>query len=121
MPTEWAKREEAWEQIRALLPPPGDPLPPELGQVGSNHSSGSGNAGASLSAGDLYLIEQCRALSAEQLLELITWGHRNGMPKWQLGILKTVTGYAASNWEHSPSVKQARWIIDAKHRFDEAR
>lgn len=120
MPTEWAKREEAWEQIRALLPTLNDPLPPELGLAGSSHSSRPEYAAAGISAGDLYLIEQCRALSAEQLLELITWGHRNGMAKWQIGILNTVTGYAASSWERSPSVKQARWIIDAKRQFDEA-
>lgn len=120
MPTEWAKREEAWEQIRALLPTLNDPLPPELGLAGSSHSTGSENAPAGVSASDLHLIEQCRTLSAEQLLELVTWGHRNGIPKWQLGILNTITGYAASNWERSPSVKQARWIIDAKRQFDEA-
>lgn len=120
MPTEWAKREEAWEQIRELLPPLTDPLPPEIGLTGLSNPTGSGSKTGGISAGDLYLVEQCRALSAEQLLELVTWGHQNGMPKWQLGILNTVIGYAAANWERSPSVKQARWIMDAKRQLNEA-
>jgi hypothetical protein len=42
------------------------------------------------------------------------------MPKWQIGILNTVTGYAASGWERSPSVKQARWVLAARNRYLEA-
>ena len=120
MPTEWAKRVEAWEQIRAQLPSLTDPLPPELAGNTAGDSLRLGASSERLSAADLHLIEQCRAIPAENLLEIVTWGHGNGVQKWQLAILNTVTGYAASGWERSPSAKQARWVLDAKSRFDQA-
>jgi hypothetical protein len=119
MPTEWAKREEAWAQMRECLPPLSDPLPPELAGSGDGLSAIKVRS-PGFTAADLQLIEHCRAISPERFVEIVGWGHRNGLPKWQLGILTTVTGYAASNWERSPSAKQARWVMDAKDRFDQA-
>lgn len=120
MPTEWAKRAEAWEQIRERLPALSDPLPPELAGATGSDTVRAKTSPDGLHAADLQMINQCRAISPEGFLEIIGWGRRNGLQKWQTDILSTVMGYAASDWERGPSAKQARWVMDAKVRFDDA-
>jgi hypothetical protein len=116
MPTEWAKKQDAWEQVRAQGPTLADPLPPEISSIDRQPEARNGSPTPGLTTTDLALIDACRALPGNSLLDLAQWGHRNGLPKWQLAIINTVTGYAAAGWDRAPSVKQARWVMDAMQR-----
>jgi hypothetical protein len=52
----------------------------------------------------------CKELTEAQWLKIAAWGQESGeLLHWQRGIARTLAGYAAENWSHTPSAKQAKF------------
>jgi hypothetical protein len=111
MVSEWAKKEECWRQVREEgLRFPAE-LPPEIGRSGVTEAGGKAVevAAARISPDDLRFIQACKAIDGPLWLRIHAWGKKSGqLEKWQYGIAHTLAGYAASDWEKEPSVKQAK-------------
>jgi hypothetical protein len=119
MPTEWAKRDECWEAIRARMPKPPAELPPELlhQTLHTFDTSGSTRASLQLSAEDYELIQRTMELDAGKLLEISETGKREGLIHWKVAaICQTVATYAAGGWSKRPSAKQCRIVMEAVDR-----
>ena len=106
--TEWCKKGDCWKSIRSMALPLPNPIPLELEghtEPGRRH----GRRATPLTPADYENIAQCKKLNGEQWLKIHAWGVRTGLlQKWQCGIAQTLAGYAASEWDHEPSHKQAR-------------
>lgn len=103
--TEWAKKEACWNALRQLDLPIDCDLPEEWG---SNARVVSPDDPVS-SQDDHASSAACMRLSAEQWFAIHLWGTRTGrLAKWQSGIAHTLSSYAGSGWERSPTAKQAR-------------
>jgi hypothetical protein len=62
-----------------------------------------------LSPQDHNNIALCKELGESLWLKIAGWGHESGtLAEWQRGIARTLAGYAAENWNRSPSPKQAK-------------
>lgn len=117
-PGEWFKREECWEAVKRDLPRLLDPMPLELAQAstqpqkrgaGDGHSSGPG-----LSADDFDRIQRCMDIDGGTWLQAAELGQRTKLLHWRTaGILRTLAGYAAGGWEKKPSIKQAKYALEA--------
>ena len=110
--TEWCKKEQCWDGIRALSLS----LPAELPAEMQAATDGDGNTHATPAGGisheDLQSIERCRQVDGETWLKIHAWGTRSGnLERWQSGIAHTLAGYAASGWTRGPSPKQARQAV----------
>jgi hypothetical protein len=111
MVSEWGKKEECWRQVRdeGLRFP--NELPPEIrGDVVLDHSGDpAASTSARVSPDDLRSIQVCKAIDGPLWLKIHAWGKKSGeLQKWQYGIAHTLAGYAASDWEKEPSLKQAK-------------
>ena len=110
MVTEWAKREDCWQALRRRPLPLPEPLPPEL--LGSNVTGGpsaKSEPSSTASPEDYRRIERCKGLTGDQWLAISGWGEKTGeLERWQIGIARTLAGYASAGWQKVPSVKQAR-------------
>ncbi|MBO9136207.1 AIPR family protein (plasmid) [Rhizobium sp. B230/85] len=117
-PGEWFKREECWEAFKLDLPQLLDPMPPELARS-STAASSAISASASgksqkLSAEDFDRIHRCMEVDSATLLQAGELGQRERVLHWKTaGILRTLASYAAGGWEKKPSVKQARFALEA--------
>jgi hypothetical protein len=124
MPSEWAKKEQCWEGMRELPLAFPDPLPPELQAQSTRSSLNSGKPvtrNDGLSRGDLELIDRCRRIDAVTWFKVAQWGNKSKAVHWKIaGIAKTVGEYDVSGWERSPSVKQAKWAMEAYKAAEEA-
>jgi hypothetical protein len=125
MPTEWAKRPEAWETIKAVAPVVTDPLPPELSAQGSRSASeGPGRPATrmeGLSAADLAMIDRVRNTDAQIWLQVASWGQKTKKIHFRLtGIARTMAEYALAGWDRGPSAKQARWALEGLKAFEGA-
>jgi hypothetical protein len=68
------------------------------------------NGGENLKPEDHNNIALCKELTESQWLKIAAWGQESGvLVHWQRGIARTLAGYAAENWEHTPSAKQAKF------------
>jgi len=55
-------------------------------------------------------IALCKELGETQWLKIAAWGQETStLAEWQRGIARTLAGYAAENWNRSPSAKQAKF------------
>jgi hypothetical protein len=62
-----------------------------------------------LNAQDHNNIALCKELGESLWLKIAAWGQESGaLAEWQRGIARTLAGYAAENWNRSPSSKQAK-------------
>jgi hypothetical protein len=62
-----------------------------------------------LSPQDHNNIALCKELGESLWLKIAGWGQESGtLAEWQRGIARTLAGYAAENWNRSPSPKQAK-------------
>jgi hypothetical protein len=126
MPSEWAKRADCWEAIKALPLDLPDPLPPEMQtQVSGGLSAAAPSRGTVRNGGltrdDLELIERCRAIDATTWFKVAGWGSKSKAIHWKRsGIAKTVGEYAIGGWERSPSAKQAEWALEAYQAAEKA-
>jgi hypothetical protein len=111
-PGEWFKKEDCWTAMRNSLPELADPLPPELANAAA---SVDGDARPlTLSVEDFERIRQCTEVDSSAWLEAAEIGQRTKVLHWKLaGICRTMAGYAAGGWEKKPSVKQARFALEA--------
>jgi hypothetical protein len=118
--TEWCKKGECWEAVRAL---PVTVNPPELPEISRKATSSesppqrkdvneSGAAGAVDSTenwGDEDAIEECMQHDAATWAKLNFWGvSNNSLDYYERGVAHTLSEYAALNWVRKPSAKQAR-------------
>ncbi|QCN97058.1 hypothetical protein D3093_17345 (plasmid) [Azospirillum argentinense] len=113
MVTEWAKKENCWSGLRGSDLPFPAKLPPELAcrTVVPGERDGAFQPAQleTVEPEDYRNIEICKELDGPTWLRIHAWGRRTGgLRSWQIGIAHTLAGYAASGWEHGPSVKQAR-------------
>jgi hypothetical protein len=111
MVTEWAKKSECWEHVKdAKLALP-DPLPVEMlgSRTGGTEASPADLSTIRVSPEDYRFMQACKAIDGPTWLKISGWGKKSGeLQKWQWGIAHTLAGYAASDWEKEPSIKQAR-------------
>jgi hypothetical protein len=122
MPTEAAKRPETWEAIRNRAPDLPDPLPPELAaqntSARSTSSGRSARAATGLTAVDLAMINETRAIDAQTWLEIASWGQKSKAINYTLvGIARSMAELAVGGWEKSPSAKQAKWGLEAHKAY----
>src|SRR5262249_55101333 len=107
--TEWCKKEQCWETVRALSLPLPATLPVEMRAATDGDGSGRATPVGGISNEDLDSIERCRQVDGPTWLKISAWGSRSGiLQKWQYGIAHTLAGYAAGGWTKGPSPKQAR-------------
>ncbi|GAA4428748.1 AIPR family protein [Bremerella cremea] len=108
--TEWAKKEECWNQVRSLSLHIPAALQVELSAIQPQSMVGekTRNATNRLSAADEESIARVMQIPAATWFEISDWGRRSGKLKaWQSGIAHTLSGYASDGWERVPSLKQA--------------
>jgi hypothetical protein len=124
MPTEAAKRPETWEAVRNRAPELQDPLPPEL--AAQNTATRAASTGKSakpatgLTAVDLAMINETRAIGAQTWLEIAAWGQKSKAINYTLvGISRSMAELAVGGWEKSPSAKQAKWALEALKVFNQ--
>jgi hypothetical protein len=104
--TEWCKKEQCWDHVRALALDLPAALPPE---IQSADGGVAGKPSEPVSHEDLENMDRCRQVDGATWLKIHAWGTRTGLLKgWQAGIAHTLAGYAANNWSRAPSSKQAR-------------
>ena len=121
--SEAAKRPEAWEALKNDAPALTDPLPPELAAQGERleHTGGRGGGTSrneALTASDLGLINEARAVPAQVWLEAASWGQRTKAISPALtGIARSMAELALGEWERSPSAKQAKWGLEGIRAF----
>ena len=106
--TEWAKKDACWSALKQLDLPIEGALPEEWGSdartVALDEISASIDDHASSAA--------CMRLSAEQWFAIHLWGSRTGhLAKWQCGIAHTLSSYAGSGWDRTPTAKQAKHAV----------
>jgi hypothetical protein len=121
-PSEAAKRPQAWEALKEDAPLLTDPLPPELSAQGLASQPGQRGSGRSenLTAADLGLINEARGVPAQIWLEIAAWGKASKVISPTLtGIARSMAELALGKWEGGPSVKQARWGLEAYKAFRE--
>jgi hypothetical protein len=107
--TEWCKKEQCWETIRALSLPLPTVLPVEMQSATDGDGSSRATPAGGISHEDLQSIERCRQVDGPTWLRIHAWGSQSGnLERWQSGIAHTLAGYAASGWTKGPSPKQAR-------------
>lgn len=108
MPTEWAKKPEAWEALRAQCPTLPDPLPAELAAQPASQSTTRRQSPSTpgLSASDYAMITEVRAVSADEWLRVAAWGSEGKRLHFSLtGIARTMAEYSLADWKRDPSVK----------------
>lgn len=113
-PGEWFKREECWVAVREQFPPLLDPLPPELANASASTAPGKSDKAGALAGEDFDRIRQVMEIDSETWLRAAELGQQAGVLNWRMaGILRTLAGYAIGGWEKRPSVKQARYGLEA--------
>jgi len=122
MPTEWAKKDECWEEIRRRLPTLPESLPAELAQQGAVFGNGGepvSMASTSLSHEDYEAIRKVMEFDGAKWLEIAERGQRSKAIHWKLAsICRTLAQYAAGSWERRPSAKQARAGLAALEKVE---
>jgi hypothetical protein len=110
--TEWCKKEQCWETVRALSLPLPATLPVEMHAATDGDGSRWATPAGGISNEDLDSIERVRQVDGPTWLKISAWGSRSGLlQKWQYGIAHTLAGYAAGGWTRGPSPKQARHAV----------
>lgn len=106
--TEWAKKEECWKVVWGLDLAVPDPLPVEM-QEGAAAVGRKYEKDDKLTPEDYDNVARCKEVDGPTWLKIHAWGESTGhLKKWQYGIAHTLSGYAAGNWQRSPSPKQAK-------------
>lgn len=116
-PGEWFKKEDCWSVLRDALPELTDPLPPEIsGAAALPASDGAAPLpdGPLLSVEDFNRISRCMEIDSQLWLKAGEIGqNRRLLHRTSAGICRTLAGYAAGGWEKRPSLKQARYGLEA--------
>ncbi|WP_299181957.1 AIPR family protein [uncultured Neptuniibacter sp.] len=109
--TEWAKKEECWEEVQQLdlkIPSEleaelteGDQLP----TVGAEARKGKFN----ITTEDRKNIAIAMSIDSDTWWQITKWGRKdNRLSDFHCGLSNTLAGYAAGSWEKIPSAKQAK-------------
>ncbi|MGL3820647.1 AIPR family protein [Sphingopyxis sp. R3-92] len=116
-PGEWFKKEECWKAICDALPSLTDPLPPEISRATAPATAGGDAAlgdEPALSVEDFDRISRCMEIDSQLWLKAGEIGQsRRLLNRTAAGICRTLAGYAAGGWEKRPSLKQARYGLEA--------
>jgi hypothetical protein len=100
--TEFCKKDECWERVRALTLPTPQPIPAELG--GDRVPPPKRIAEASADE----LINRCMSLNASDWGKVFAWASTSTeVTPFDLKVTNTIVGYAIDGWEKEPSAKQA--------------
>jgi hypothetical protein len=114
MPSEWAKKEACRDQLRELPLNLPEPLPPELTAYVEDVQRRATGHSEGLPREDMELIDACRKISAETWLGIAHWGAKSKRLHWKVvGVVNVVGNCAISEWEKSPSAKQAKSALEA--------
>ena len=116
MPTEWAKKRECWDAIKAIMPDFPECLPDEVAREPARLSvaGASSDSGSRGSRADLEAIKAAMAIEASAWLDVAAKGRKGRLLKGKLPeICRTLAAYAANGWERRPTVKQARAGLSA--------
>ena len=117
MPSEWAKKVDCRDALRAIVLPLPKPLPPEFANLSASPSPDAGTPfreKAVVSREDLELLNRTRGIGAETWFRVAQWGGRTKKLHWKVAaIARTMGEYALADWERGPSVKQAKWALEA--------
>jgi hypothetical protein len=102
--TEWCKKEDCWQGIKALNLPLPAALPPEYNSQPINNQAST----TTFTPQDLDNIARLKRVAAPTWLRIHAWGKETGKLRWgQAAIAYTLAGMAAGNWHEQPSKKQA--------------
>lgn len=119
MPSEWAKKIDCRDALRAIPLALPTPLPPELAAQTVSRNKPTGRVfilNDGLGPEDLELVNQVRAIDAETWFRVAHWGKTTKQIHWKVAaIARTMGEYALGSWERSPSAKQAKWAMEAYH------
>lgn len=117
MPSEWAKKVDCRDALRAVQLDLPELLPPELTAQSAMRTTTTGRVPVlndGLAREDLELINQVRSINAESWFRVAQWGTSTKKIHWKVAaIARTMGEYALGSWERSPSAKQAKWAMEA--------
>jgi hypothetical protein len=107
--TEWCKKDESWNYIKALDLPFSDRTPQEVlsegAEIESERPSPQVNGAM---GGDESLVEMCCAVDGKAWVRVVAWCTENRVPAFDQRVSNTISGYALGGWKRRPSLKQAR-------------
>jgi hypothetical protein len=114
--TEFSKKEECWERIKALALPDPEPPPPEVskgGHVAEQATPFRDDGGAAM-------IDRCMSLDGGDWAKVFAWAASSpAVTDFERKVVHTLLGYAIADWAHYPSEKQARHgarVLEAAER-----
>jgi AIPR protein len=103
--TEWCKKPECWNGVRAMSLR----TDVDLSRFGGQHVAGSTGDGGLVDVDDAAAISECMRISVHEWEKLMAWVMRaERVHPISRGIASTLRMYALDNWSKAPSVKQAR-------------
>jgi hypothetical protein len=125
--TEWCKKEACWDLIKAAQLEFPDEAPPEFAVAGTDDvesEKDSDEDPISVHASAMAMTDDpvalCCRLDKAQWARIIEWAANSGeVPKFDLRVAHTISGYALDDWQQRPSAKQARFgvrVIEAARR-----
>ncbi len=104
--TEWCKRPDCWNGLRALN------LRTELDLTRFSGPSTSSAPAGLVDVDDASAISECMRLTVAEWERMIAWAMRAKQVRpMERGIASTLRMYALDNWTRTPSVKQARYAV----------
>ncbi|RYD85962.1 MAG: hypothetical protein EOP84_00705 [Verrucomicrobiaceae bacterium] len=108
--TEFAKKEECWERVKAMPLPKPKQAPLELGGI-SKKKSTERPLDTSASA-DAEIIEQVTRYGGGDWARIFAWAAESrAVAEIDRKVTHTVMGYAVNGWTKEPSEKQARFAL----------
>lgn len=113
--SEWAKKEDCWLEIQLLDLSISSELEAELREGDPLPTVGAAaRIGTPLSTIDRQNINRVMQKDAEFWWQLNLWGRKTGeLSEIQLGIVHTISSYAAGGWVKIPSAKQSKHAVKA--------
>ncbi|MCL4474537.1 MAG: hypothetical protein M1455_11500, partial [Actinobacteria bacterium] len=110
--TEWCKKKECWDGIKAMRLDVPDSLKNEFREKAKAENIDDASNNQQIDFEDMEIISRVMKLDGDTWLRIHAWGiETRELQKWQSGIALTLSGYAAASWARKPSVKQARQAI----------
>lgn len=121
--TEWAKKEDCWNNVKTLQLETPDGLEAELSEgdylptVGTAARKGK----VSLTTDDRRNIAIVMGVDSDTWWQITKWGKSEGnLSDFQCGLSNTLAGYAAGNWVKVPSAKQAKYAAAIVEELQES-
>ncbi len=101
--TEFSKKEECWERIKALALCRPDTVPPELGD-----GQAAAVARPAVDRGPTDMVDRCMAIDGAAWAVVVAWAAgSSAVTEFDKKVAHTLLGYAMNGWQHPPSEKQA--------------